>query len=145
MKALIDYIMEGRKQKLANTKSFNREIEDKYGHNTPEYFKAMTDFLVVEILWKFPEIKYRGTETADRKMGYSGIPAKDYTIEYTYKNHVLGFKFSSFFANPFCYFKIDGKDITHDIKGSFGDLDILLFMHETDMIAKYKELIGALL
>lgn len=145
MKALIDYIMEGRKQKLANIKSFRREIHDKYGHNTPEYFKAMTDFLVGEILWKFPEIKYRGTETADRKMGYSGIPAKDYTIEYTYKNHVLGFLFSSFFADPFCYFKIDGKGVTREVSGKYGDCDFLVFMNDTNMIAKYKELISALL
>ena len=145
MKPLIDYIVEGRKQKLANTKLFKREIEDKYGHNTPEYFKAMTDFLIVEILWKFPGIKYRGTETEDRKMGYSGIPAKDYTIEYTYKNHVLGFKFNSFFINPFCFFKIDGKDVTYEVRGSFGDCEFLMFMNDTNMIAKYKELIGALL
>ena len=47
MKPLIDYIInEGRKQKVVNWKQFNREIEQKYGMATMEYYKGLSDYLV---------------------------------------------------------------------------------------------------
>ena len=54
MKPLIDYIVnEGRKQKVANWKQFNREIEQKYGMATMEYYKGLSDYLMIDLMWKF--------------------------------------------------------------------------------------------
>lgn len=144
MKALIDYIMEGHKQKLENPESFLDEIMRKYGKNTPEYYKAMTDFFIKEILWKFPEIKYLDTKTEDRK---DREQIKDYTIEYSYKNHVLGFQFSTYWRNyPTCRFFIDGNDVTFDIGDDHysGLIDLHHFMSKKSMIDRYKKLINAL-
>jgi hypothetical protein len=159
MKALVEYIMEntetssaittkvrkGHKQRVTDAGKFKKEAIDKCGFKTPEYYKFMTDFLVEELLWKYPEISYRDTETIDYKMGYNkNSPAKIHAIEYTYKNHVLGFKFNDFFSEPFCDFYIDGKNINDDITGSFGDVVFISFLCNKNLIGKYKSIIDKL-
>lgn len=77
-------------------------------------------------------------------MGYSGIPAKSYGFEYVYNGHVLGFNFNNYFANPFCCFKMDDKDVTHDISGQWVDFDFLTFLCNKQFIDKYKNLLDTL-
>lgn len=148
MKPLIDYIIEGRKQKVSNWKQFSSEAY-KFGHNSPEYFKYMTDYLVNEILWKY-EIKFKEIETNERKMGYSGIPAKVYVIKYDYKGHTLSFRFNSFFSTAFVFAMIDDRNITETMKkaaknyGYSSDIPIEHILCNREVTAKYKELLDEL-
>lgn len=144
MKALTEYLMEGRKRKLTNPKAFMSNIRLKYNSEQPEYYKVMTDFFVDEILWKYPEISFSNIHTTEKKMGYNGMPAKIYDFEYVYKDHVLSFKFNNFFANPFCYFKIDDKDVAKNIFGNYGDFDFLAFLNHREYIDNYISMLDAL-
>lgn len=137
MKTLTEYLMEGRKQKLTDPKSFMRNLRSKYNSGQPEYYRAMVDFLMNEILWKYPEINFSNLSTNEKKMGYSETPAKIYNFEYVYRGHVLCFKFNNFFANPFCYFKIDDKDVTYQVSGNMGDFDFITFLSDRKFINNY--------
>ena len=144
MKPLIDYIInEGRKQKVANWKQFNREIEQKYGMAAMEYYKGLSDYLMFDLMWKFP-IKFLEVKTKDIKMGYSGLDAKEYSILYGLNNHVIKFVFNDFFSNPFVFIKIDDEDVTRKIKGDFGDIPINLIMCNKDKLAILKDMLDKL-
>lgn len=156
MKALFEYIfeeiqsqsefviVEGRKQKVANWKKFSLENQSKNGRNTVEYFKYFADFLMFELMWKFP-IKYKDTTTEDVKMGYSGIPAKAYTYVYELNNHEISIRFNAFFDSPFAYIKIDGQDVTNKLNdGSYGDMLIGALMCDKNKIALFASILEGL-
>ena len=144
MKPLIDYIInEGRKQKVSNWRQFIREIQQKYGHDDMEYFKGISDYLMFDLMWKFP-IKFLEVKTKDIKMGYSGLDAKEYSILYGLNNHVIKFVFNDFFSNPFVFIKIDDEDVTRKIKGDFGDMPINLIMCNKDKLAILKDMLDKL-
>ena len=145
MKPLIDYIItEGRKQKVTNWKQFNQEIKQRYGYNTLEYFKGLSDYLMIDLMWKLP-IKFREVRTEDIKMGYSRIDAKRYSILYELNNHVIEFIFNSFFANPFAYIKIDDKDVTSKFNNDrSGDLAISVIMCDKEKLASFRDMLDKL-
>lgn len=144
MKPLIDYIInEGRKQKVSNWRQFIGEIQQKYGHNDMEYFKGISDYLMFDLMWKFP-IKFLEVKTKDIKMGYSGLDAKEYSILYGLNNHVIKFVFNDFFENPFVFIKIDDEDVTRKIKGDFGDIPINLIMCNKEKLAILKDMLDKL-
>ena len=144
MKPLIYYIInEGRKQKVSNWKQFNREIEQKYGMATMEYYKGLSDYLMFDLMWKFP-IKFLEVKTKDIKMGYSGLDAKEHSILYGLNNHVIKFVFNDFFANPFVFIKIDDEDVTRKLKGDFGDMPINLIMCNKEKLAIFKDILDKL-
>lgn len=137
-------IVEGRKHKVANWKQFNLENMGKNGINTVEYFKHMTDFLMFDLMWKFP-IKYKDTKTEDIKMGYSSIPAKAHTYIYELNKHEISIRFNDFFANPFAYIKIDGEDITHKLNNDrFGDMLISTLMCDKEKVALFTSILDGL-
>jgi len=145
MKSLIDYIItEGRKQKVTNWKQFNQEIKQRYGYNTLEYFKGLSDYLMIDLMRKLP-IKFREVRTEDIKMGYSRIDAKRYSILYELNNHVIEFIFNSFFANPFAYIKIDDKDVTGKFNNDrSGDLAISVIMCDKEKLALFADMLDKL-
>ena len=144
MKPLIDYIInEGRKQKVANWRQFIGEIQQKYGHDDMEYFKGISDYLMFDLMWKFP-IKFLEVKTKDIKMGYSGLDAKEYSILYGLNNHVIKFVFNDFFENLFVFIKIDDEDVTRKIKGDFGDIPINLIMCNKEKLAILKDMLDKL-
>ena len=144
MKPLIDYIInEGRKQKVANWRQFIGEIQQKYGHDDMEYFKGISDYLMFDLMWKFP-IKFLEVKTKDIKMGYSGLDAKEYSILYGLNNHVIKFVFNDFFENLFVFIKIDDEDVTRKIKGDFGDIQINLIMCNKEKLAILKDMLDKL-
>ena len=144
MKPLIDYIVnEGRKQKVSNWRQFIGEIQQKYGHDDMEYFKGISDYLMFDLMWKFP-IKFLEVKTKDIKMGYSGLDAKEYSILYGLNNHVIKFVFNDFFENLFVFIKIDDEDVTRKIKGDFGDIPINLIMCNKDKLAILKDMLDKL-
>lgn len=144
MKPLIDYIInEGRKQKVVNWKQFNREIEHKYGMATMEYYKGLSDYLMFDLMWKFP-IKFLEVKTKNIKMGYSGLDAKEHSILYGLNNHVIKFVFNDFFENLFVFIKIDDEDVTRKIKGDFGDIPINLIMCNKEKLAIFKDILDKL-
>ena len=144
MKPLIDYIInEGRKQKVSNWRQFIGEIQQKYGHDDMEYFKGISDYLMFDLMWKFP-IKFLEVKTKDIKMGYSGLDAKEYSILYGLNNHVIKFVFNDFFENLFVFIKIDDEDVTRKIKGDFGDIPINLIMCNKDKLAILKDMLDKL-
>lgn len=144
MKSLIDYINEGRKQKVTNWNQFNQEIKQRYGYNTLEYFKGLSDYLMIDLMWKFT-IKYRGVQTEDIKMGYSRIDAKRYSFIYELNDHGIEFIFNSFFANPFVYIKIDGKDVTGKFNNNrSGDLVISTIMCDKEKLALFASMLDEL-
>ena len=144
MKPLIDYIVnEGRKQKVSNWRQFIGEIQQKYGHDDMEYFKGISDYLMFDLMWKFP-IKFLEVKTKDIKMGYSGLDAKEYSILYGLNNHVIKFVFNDFFENLFVFIKIDDEDVTRKIKGDFGDIPINLIMCNKEKLAILKDMLDKL-
>lgn len=144
MKPLIDYIInEGRKQKVSNWRQFIGEIQQKYGHDDMEYFKGISDYLMFDLMWKFP-IKFLEVKTKDIKMGYSGLDAKEYSILYGLNNHVIKFVFNDFFENLFVFIKIDDEDVTRKIKGDFGDIPINLIMCNKEKLAILKDMLDKL-
>lgn len=141
MKSLFEYlIVEGHKQKVTNWKKFAAEGRQKYGHNTPEYFKYLTDFLIEEILWKYP-IEFQEIKSEDVKMGYSGIPAQKHSICYKYNNHTIKFIFNSFFNEPFLYIKIDDVDKTYDVCGEWHDMPISWLLTDKNRISEFMSII----
>ena len=144
MKPLIDYkINEGRKQKVYNWRQYIGEIQQKYGHDDMEYFKGISDYLMFDLMWKFP-IKFLEVKTKDIKMGYSGLDAKEYSILYGLNNHVIKFVFNDFFENLFVFIKIDDEDVTRKIKGDFGDIPINLIMCNKEKLAILKDMLDKL-
>lgn len=144
MKPLIDYIInEGRKQKVSNWRQFIGEIQQKYGHDDMKYFKGISDYLMFDLMWKFP-IKFLEVKTKDIKMGYSGLDAKEYYILYELNNHVIKFVFNDFFENLFVFIKIDDEDVTRKIKGDFGDIPINLIMCNKEKLAIFKDILDKL-
>ena len=144
MKPLIDYIInEGRKQKVSNWRQFIGEIQQKYGHDDMEYFKGISDYLMFDLMWKFP-IKFLEVKTKDIKMGSSGLDAKEYYILYGLNNHVIKFVFNDFFENLFVFIKIDDEDVTRKIKGDFGDIPINLIMCNKEKLAILKDMLDKL-
>ena len=144
MKPLIDYIInEGRKQKVSNWRQFIGEIQQKYGHDDMEYYKGLSDYLMIDLMWKFP-IKFLEVKTKNIKMGYSGLDAKEYSILYGLNNHVIKFVFNDFFSNPFVFIKIDDEDVTRKIKGDFGDIPINLIMCNKEKLAIFKDILDKL-
>lgn len=144
MKPLIYYIInEGRKQKVSNWRQFIGEIQQKYGHDDMEYFKGISDYLMFDLMWKFP-IKFLEVKTKNIKMGYSGLDAKEHSILYGLNNHVIKFVFNDFFTNPFVFIKIDDEDVTRKIKGDFGDIPINLIMCNKEKLTILKDILDKL-
>lgn len=138
MKSLIDYIItEGHKQRVTNWLKFKYEGNEKYGHNTLEYYKYILDFFTEELLWEYT-INFKESKTEDIMMGRSDIPAKRYTYIYECEGHEIKFVFNSFFAEPFVDTYIDDKPINEKLTGRSGDMSISMLVCDKNKIGTFK-------
>ena len=144
MQNLTEFIKEGRKQKIANYKALEKEALKVGERYSTEYLKYILDTFMSEVLWKYPEIKFKEDRVEDIEMGYSHIPAKLHFLTYDYKGNELIFRINSFFADIFTDLFVNKKNVTHDITDSYGDIVLGRFMSDRGYISRYKALLDGL-